>query len=369
MDGYFREYGGALVRLSEIQNSKSLEELKHEFSQGVAAHPSHLRVNLDFDRKYWLNIIKDYINSRAAVIVKGVSGQGKTALCYRYLINHYPEEFVFCIRHIQSFGQAENLVKAILGISKHCKDIVLFIDVNPGEYHWTWLLRELQTRGMTIPVLISIREEDFKLSNVDRSEVTFKTVELTLKEDEAKNIFEVLSKDTPNDSFRVFEEAWEKFGRLGPFLEFIYLLNNSETLKQRLETQIERLMREPQCNDGWLSLLCVVSYAGIIGCPVLEDKVRNLVNCTNFIAALTRMSEEYLLRTSEDGRHIEALHPLRAKIIYEILRQQILFYEKEILLQVLKCSKSNNYKLLLFRYYTNNLYEETLINEIAQIKI
>jgi len=365
MDGYFREYGAALIRLAEIISSKSAEELTNEFLQGIATHPGHLRLDLDFERSTWLNQIEASFKKELAVIVKGASGQGKTALCYRYLIKHYPEELVFCVRHIQSSLQAENLAKAIIGLSKHCNGVVLYIDVNPGEYQWAWLLRELQARGTSVPVLISIREEDFKLSNVDMSEVAFQIVELELYESEAKIIYESLTERNPHDLFRSFDEAWQRFGRSGPFLEFVYLLNNNETLKQRLEVQIERLIHDPQCSDSWINLLNIISYAGKIGCPVLFEEAKRVVQITNFVAALDRMTKEYLVRSSDDGRFIEILHPLRGSIINDILHEKIMADEEDILLLSIECVESRYLQMLLMYYFTYNEYQEILIHKIA----
>ena len=90
IDGYFKEYDKSLIRLSELTMDKDYIELKDEFLQGVSAHPMHIRSNLDFLRTTWIEEIKNSVLNYEATIVKGVSGQGKSALCYRYLfLNDY----------------------------------------------------------------------------------------------------------------------------------------------------------------------------------------------------------------------------------------------------------------------------------------
>lgn len=367
LDGYFREYGSSLIRLSDIKTHKSYDELKLEYTQGVSAHPAHIRSSLDVERINWLRKIKVIIAQNKAVIVKGASGQGKTSLCYKYLFNNFPEELVFCVRQIQTQGQAENLVKAISGLSKHSEQIALYIDVNSGQLHWTWLLRELQIRGIKLPIIVSIREEDFKQSNVDMSEVTFELIELMLSEDEAIEIYNIITRDIPHNSFRTFEEAWRQFGYRGPLLEFMYLLNNNETLKHRLNAQINRLIDESP-EDSWLNLLLLVCYAGKLDIPVRFDKVKQVVKCNTIVAALKRMSDEYLIRRAEDGKFIVALHPLRAEIIYYILINHMIHSEKDILLQSLNCVETRFPQILLFHYFTNNDLNDDLISEIAKIR-
>lgn len=366
IDGYFREYGSSLIRLSDIENYKSYEEMKSEYEQGVSAHPAHIRFSLDFERINWLEKIEAALAENKAAIIKGASGQGKTSLCYKYLIKNYAEELVFCVRQIQTQGQAENLVKAILGLSNHSTTIILYIDVNPGQIHWTWLIRELQVRGVKLPVIISIREEDFKQSNVDMNEVAFELIELTLSEEEAMNIYYKITMDNPHASFRTFEEAWQQFGHEGPLLEFVYLLNNNESLKQRLSTQIDHLIDEG-VDDTWLNLLLLVCYVGKLDGCILFDKAIQAVKCTNAIAALKRLSDEYLIRSSLDGNYIESLHSLRADIIYSILQNRMVFKEKDLLLQSLPCVENQFPQMLLLHYFTNNEIDSRVISDIARI--
>jgi hypothetical protein len=133
VDGYYKEYQKSLLRLCDLTLNKPLEQMKNEFKQGVSAHPAYIRNDLDFYRQVWINKIEQMMGNDKAVIIKGVSGQGKSALCYRYLIDHYPEQLVFCIRRIESSRQAENLAIALKGIAKHTDNMIVYIDVNPGE--------------------------------------------------------------------------------------------------------------------------------------------------------------------------------------------------------------------------------------------
>ncbi|WP_094545746.1 hypothetical protein [Petroclostridium xylanilyticum] len=366
IDGYYKEYQKSLIRLCDMTSNKSFEILKQEFSQGVSTHPAHIRNNLDFVRSEWTEKISLSLSNHKAVIIKGVSGQGKSALCYRFLLDNYPEQLVFCVRHIQSFRQAENLVSALQGIIKHARNIIIYIDVNPGETNWVLLLQELQARGVSVPVLVSIREEDFKLSKVDGSVISIDIIDLYFFKIEAENIYKVLTLDNPHPIFRSFDEAWKRFGEGGTFLEFIYLLNNNQTLRQRLVGQVEKLISEKN-PDSWLMLLNLVCYAGKIGCPVLFKDAKRECSCDTAIAALDRMSKEYLLKSSDDGRYIETLHPLRASIVYDILLEKIAYSPSQLLLAVLKCIEGRYPQLILMDYFTQNPYDPSLISELTAV--
>jgi len=366
LDGYFKEYQKSLVRLCDMTSGKSALLLRQEFSQGVSTHPEHIRNNFDFIRNEWVERIQASVNRHKAVIVKGVSGQGKTALCLRYLFDSYPEQLVFCVRHIHSSNQAENLVVALQGIVKHAKDIIVFIDVNPGETDWTLLLQELQARGTSIPILVAIREEDFKLSKVDSSIISFDIIDLSLSKAEAEHIYNSLTLNNPHNKYRSFEEAWHQFGENGPFLEFMYLINNNQSLPQRLSAQIDRLISE-RIPDSWLVLLSLVSYAGKSGCPVLFEAVKEESKCENALSAIERMSKEYLLRSSDDGRYIEALHPLRASIIWNILSSKITHSLSQVLLKTVKCLEGRHPQLLLLDYFNKYPIDTEIIEKLAQI--
>ena len=98
----------------------------------------------------------------------------------------YPEGVVFCVRAIATEGQAQNLVSALDGLGKHNKNLIIYIDVQPGETLWAFLLQELQSRGLKIPVLISIRDEDYNVTPINGKTIKYDIIELVMSEKEAE---------------------------------------------------------------------------------------------------------------------------------------------------------------------------------------
>lgn len=135
---YFNALGAELQEIQKGNDDtkkilvKRLKE-KHSLSETEAtwlidsAHPTHIRHDLDFKRNYWLEKIQTVIESKGVAIIKGVSGQGKSTLSYRYLIDTYSEGCVFCVRAIATEGQAQNLVAALDGLGKHNKNLIIYI--------------------------------------------------------------------------------------------------------------------------------------------------------------------------------------------------------------------------------------------------
>lgn len=366
IDGFCKEYNKSLVRLNELQLSGDYEQLRKEYLQGVSAHPSHIRNNFDFKRNYWVAEIQEVINKKGVAILKGVSGQGKTTLCYRYLIDTYPEGCVFCVRTIANEGQAQNLVTALDGLGKHNKDLIIYIDVKPGETQWAFLLQELQSRGLSIPILISIRDEDYNLTPISGKAIQYGIVELTLSKEEAALIYNSFTDVQPHAELRTFEEAWQSFGGNGPLIEFVYLLTNNQTLTQRLQEQVDALQREG-ISDEWLELLQLVCYAGRLGCAVNLADVKNIIHCSTMYAAVRRLKDEYLIRVIDEN-NIEALHPVRAKIVFDALCDQIYIKPKDVVFKVLSCISSQNVRIVLLDYFSNQQYNIEDVLCLSQIR-
>lgn len=366
IDGFYKEYNKSLVRLSELQLNGDNEQLKQEYLQGVSAHPTHIRNNLDFKRNYWIGEIQAVINSKGVAILKGVSGQGKSTLCYRYLIDTYPEGCVFCVRSIANEGQAQNLVTALDGLGKYNKNLIIYIDVQPGETLWAFLLQELQSRGLSIPVLISIRDEDYNLTPISGKAIQYGIVELALSKEEAAHIYSSFTETQPHTEHRTFEEAWQSFGGQGPLIEFVYLLTNNQTLTQRLQGQIDALLQEG-VSDEWLELLQLVCYAGRLGCAVNLTAVKNVTHCSTMHAAIRRLKDEYLIREVDENT-IEALHPVRAKIVFDALCDQICTGAREVVFKALSCISSQNVRVVLLDYFSNQQYDIEDVQRLSQIR-
>lgn len=365
IDGFYKEYNKSLVRLDEFQLHGDLDRIEKEFLQGASAHPTHIRMGMDLVRQSWLERIRKALNNRGVALVKGVSGQGKSTLCYRYLIDNYPEGCVFCVRTISTKEQAENLVASLNGLGKYNKDLIIYIDVQPGEKLWAYLLQELQFRGMSIPVLISIRDEDYNGTPLNGKAIEYETIQLVLSEDEAHQIYDAFTSERPHETQRSFDDAWLSFGGQGPLIEFVYLLTNNQTLRGRLEKQVDALIQE-KVSDEWLEILQLVCYAGRLGCAVDVEEVKKKIPCTTMLAAIRRLKDEYLVRVVDEGRKIEALHPVRAQIISDVLCSQIGYSDKEIVLKALSCVSTHNIWLLLLDYFSRHEYQIEDVQRLSQ---
>ena len=366
IDGFYKEYNKSLVYLSELKLNTSQEQLQNEFSQGVSVHPSHIRSGVDVKRYYWLKKIQFAIEKNGVAVIKGVSGQGKSALCYRYLLDTHPEGCVFCVRTIATETQAQNLVAALDGLGKHNENLIIYIDVKPGEMLWAFLIQELQTRGLEIPVLVSIRDEDYNATPLNGKAIKYDVVELALSKEEAEDIYNIFTSERPHPIYRTFEEAWIAFGGGGPLIEFVYLLSNNQTLTARLHYQIDALIKE-KVSDDWLELLQLVCYAGRLGANVDFLSAKKEIHCSTMQSAIQRLKDEYLIRVIDENK-IEALHPVRAQIVFDTICVQTGTTEKDIVFKTVPCVESKNIRVILMDYFSHQPCNLDELHQLSQCK-
>ena len=187
-----------------------------------------------------------------------------------------------------------------------------------------------------------------------------------LSKEEAAHIYSSYTEAKPHAEHRTFDEAWQAFGGQGPLIEFAYLLTNNQTLAQRLQEQIDALLQEG-ISDDWLELLQLVCYAGRLGCAVNLTDVKKEIYCSTMHAAVRRLKDEYLIRVVDENT-IEALHPVRAKIVFDALCNQIYTEPRDVVFKVLSCISSQNVRVVLLDYFSNQQYDIKDVQCLSQIR-
>lgn len=363
LKGYQAQYGRSILPLFEYKDTYNVEKLREEYLLGVNAKPQHIRNGLDLSRIKWINKITQAFEVNNVVIIRGASGQGKSSVAYRYLIDHYPENRVFCVEQVSNAEQAADIVTALNGLSKkRDSEIIVYIDVLPYDKEWFWILEQIIKQGTQMKLLVTIREEDFRRTAIDFNVLQFSEIEISLDKEEAYWIYQ----QYPSPNFLSFEDAWNRFGEEGPLMEFIYMLNQSSTLRKKLKSQIDKIILNEIAADSWMKVLRVISYAGRNSIPVNLRKILKELPCEQTEKMLYTFENEYLLRKSADGKSLEPLHALRAKLLFEILRSDEVYPEDELLITTLKCI-DNHAQILIINYFYDNELSEEIISRIGDV--
>lgn len=368
ISGAQAQFGKTIFPLYTYPESTLPEELEKEYALGINARPQHIRQELDFKRSFWLKEITKGFENNKIVLIRGASGQGKSSLAYRYLLDNFPEMDVMCVEKITNEQQAIDIHSAINGIAEKSEnEMIVYIDVAPYDTNWVWLIECIHSHKNNLKLLITIREEDFRRSSLDYSKTPLSEVELVFSEEEAQQIYTKCN----SPHFLNFNEAWTKFGENGPLMEFMYLLNHSETLEHKLKAQIERIIREEgNASDDWIEALYIFSNAGKNNIPINLNLFFETQNCDQRTRMLSLFEKEYFVKLSDDKLSISPLHTVRSKIIFNIIKENgfDLNNEEMLLKKTLNAIEKESFIIVVEYIYQNGISSE-LIRLLSDLSV
>lgn len=303
------------------------QNLSNEFYQGIAATYSHILAGVDVVREDRLQEINCGFDNANIVIIKGASGQGKSSLAYRYLHDYVPELGRFRVCLIQDRQHATRIARALSGHANALRTpMFVFIDVSPQDLDWPELIREL-AHIPNLRIMITVREEDFARTRVSRADFHWESIDLQFDQDEARHLYNQLAERRIPDQFLDFDEAWQRFGGDGPLLEFAYLVTQNETLRDRLEQQVNRLQdlrRTGALTDDEITLLRLAAVASEYGARLNIATILSELSLPEVERTLDLFEREYLIRRAGTNQEfVEGLHPIRSRFLVELLTDPI----------------------------------------------
>lgn len=318
--GFLEEFGASILPLGNLSVTIGEKE-KDAFQSGIAAKYSHIESGLDIFRPEKVAELDKAFAQAKIVIVHGASGQGKSTLAYRYAYERYPKGYAFEISSIAGANRVLDIARAVNALARPFDSLfLLLIDVAPGTSHWVDLCRQL-TEVAHCKMLVTVREEDLSRAGGIGEYFTAVDVSLSFTKDEAAALYKGVKARTKIPHFLNFVDAWSQFGGEGPLLEFMFLLRQGEQLRERLANQIRQIEERVavEGDDNELKLLRLVAVAGAYDCKLDLQRLLEAIPMRNAQRALRYFQDEYLLREGEGGAYLEALHPVRAKIMAELL--------------------------------------------------
>lgn len=354
------QYKDTVYLMADFHTSKTDSELKTEYESGVNAQPDHIRRNFDIKREKLLNEINTKFIDNNIVIIRGSSGQGKTTIAYRYLMDNYREENIVCICNLRNHTQVAEITKLIMSSHKFY-DLIFYIDVSSENTEWVSLCEQFNILGIKSKLLVTVREEDYNRSTISDNIFIYKEICLDFSLKEAEKIYRIYQPE----HFRTFEESWKAFGEKGPLMEYIYLLNHSETLKNRIKGQIKNIVNEDGTDD-WIDALAIISLAGKYSNSINQTKLFSTINVNNRNKMINRLQKEFFIRNIGNG-YIECLHALRADILFEVILEECCIDYNDTLFKTLSIIEENALYMLV-EYFSKNNINETWINDVSAIQ-
>ncbi|KAB1066032.1 hypothetical protein [Salibacter halophilus] len=340
----------------------SMPELENGFHKGVGATYKHILAGLDVSRETKMDEVYEAFQHQHVAIIHGASGQGKSTLAYRFIRQHY-RGITYEVMPL-SWKETTEQIAALRAISSSLDfPLLIYIDVKPGNTNWVELLRDF-VGSNAFKFLITIREEDWNKTPNKGVHFQFGDVALELHKTEAESIYERLTQRAVDKHHTGFAEAWIKFGEQGPLLEFTYLTTQGETLRERIQSQLDRIEKE---QPRLIPLLKIVGFADAMGAGIQASKITASSIVTELRLAVKTLEREYLLRYSDEETTLTGLHPIRSGIISELLHLD----KQELAATAEQCTslvaEPDLYIFLVsvFRYHTST--RERIINILPTI--
>jgi len=311
-----------LIKDEDVE-AQERETLSNEFYRGISARYKHILADVDKPRPNKLNEINQKFKENQIVIVHGASGQGKTTLAYRYLHDFFPDRQRFQVQVVESRQHALSIANALAGQAKATEmPIAVYLDVAPNDVGWDELVKQLSSHR-NIQTIVTIREEDFRRTSISGAELRFSEVELRFDRPEAEEIYQFLVDTEKPTQFLDFDDAWNRFGSEGPLMEFVYLVTQGNSLREKLLQQVRQIedeVRAGKRSASELKLLRLVSVASAFEARLnVKDLGRSLKLPAPQRTLEVMEKEYYLLRTTENGTLVGGLHPIRSEILASIL--------------------------------------------------
>ncbi|MET3129570.1 hypothetical protein ABID42_004696 [Arcicella rosea] len=322
------QYGVVLKPLHKVSTENANQALlEKEFYNATLTRYEHILLGLDVNREKYIEIINDDLKEYNTIILKGASGQGKTALLYSYVHNYVNDWLSYELNIQQDPITTQQSIQAIASISKKLEVPTVFvINVNPNSTDWLQIIKE-SAHLNHIRFLVAIRNEDWYRASAIGVEFEHKEIDLSLSKEEAEIIYTKLNERNKITHFTDFEQAWIQIGDDAPLLEFVYSITQGSSLQNKLKQQIQQLRNEGhQGRNPQIEFLRIVSLADSLGAKIDVSKLDSNIDY-QFI--IEKLENEYLVKKSLNGKYIQGLHIIRSQKLVEILFDEFTIYKEE----------------------------------------
>jgi hypothetical protein len=321
-----------LSDLSQVDN----ELLKAEFYNGSNARYEHIQLGLDVYRDKFIKEIDELYKSDNTVVLHGASGQGKSSLAYRYVFESSPASLIYEINIQQDPIETVESIVAIQSIVKSLEvSTIYIINVTPNTTSWLRIVQAFK-QNKSIRFLVTIRNEDWYRASVSGIDFSFEKIELRLFKDEAEEIYEVLNKKIGGSKFLNFNELWIKLGEDVPLLELVYSIVQGDSLKNRLRQQIQNIAVDENSNGGFGGQIEFLRILSVIGAFDGHVDVKKIKMYPNIAFIIEKFEREYLLKRDGLNKLITGLHPVRSKLLCELLFDNFIVNKSDYVLPSLQ---------------------------------
>ncbi|MBS1781110.1 MAG: hypothetical protein JST70_17420 [Bacteroidetes bacterium] len=345
------QYGIVLKQLNKISTDETNhQQLEKEFYNATLTRYEHILLGLDVNREKHLERINEELRTNNVIMLKGASGQGKTALLYSYVHKYINHWLSFELNIQQDSLITQQSIQAIASISKKL-DIpsVFVINVTPNTTEWIKIIKE-SSHLNHIKFLVAIRNEDWYRASAVGLEFEYKEVDLSLTKEEAETIYHKLNEKSRISHFTDFEQAWIQSGNDVPLLEFVYSITQGDSLFNKLKQQILQIQQENTQNvNQQIEFLRIVSLADSVGAKIDISKLSSNIDY-QFI--IEKLENEFLIKKSSDRKYIQGLHIIRSQKLTEILFDEFISNKEHYAYKAIPLLAEEDLYLFLLQFFS-----------------
>jgi len=337
--------------------------LEKEFYNATLTRYEHILLGLDVNRVKYLETINDGLKEHNTIILKGASGQGKTALLYSYVHNYVNDWLSYELNIQQDAIITQQSIQAIASISKKLGvPTILIINVNPNSTDWLHIIKD-SAHLNHIRFLVAIRNEDWYRASTIGLEFEHKEIDLSLTKEEAYIIYTKLNELSKITYFTDFEQAWIQIGEDIPLLEFVYSITQGSSLQNKLKQQIHQLRSgSHQDRHSEIEFLRIVSLADSFGAKI---DISKLDSNTDYQFIIEKLENEYLIKKSLDRKYIQGLHLIRSQKLVELLFDEFTTCKEDYAYKcIVLVDEKDLYLFLLQMFYHNILKTDQFIVDL-----
>lgn len=360
------QHGVVLKSLHKISTENSDKAtLEKEFYNATLTRYEHILSGLDVNREQYLKKINQGLKESNTLILRGASGQGKTALLYSYVHRFASDWLSFELNIQQDPVLTQHAIQGIASISKKLDIPTVFIvNVIPNSTEWVRIVKE-SAHLKHIKFLVAIRNEDWYRASAIGVEFEHQEIALSLSRQEADSIYAVLNKRRKIVRFSDFEQAWIQLGDDVPLLEFIYSITQGESLHNKLKQQVRQLASEAHLGvNHQIEFLRMISLADAAGAKIEVSKLDSNIDY-QFI--IEKLENEYLIKKSSDRKYIQGLHLVRSQKLVEILFDEFTNHKEDYGYRCIPLVADEDLYLFLLQQFHQNIFtSKNFINELGR---
>ncbi|MGE6664468.1 hypothetical protein [Paenibacillus xylanexedens] len=307
----------------------SITNTCNDFSyyEGKKATPQDIVTQLPVRRIETETEIEESIDKSRVTVIKASSGQGKTTLALQVAFNLSNEYTIYQLMWCNESRELDNIVQYFKSrVQLGEKPLIVIDNLDSQLVEWNKLAQLLQEDvSYHYKILLTTREDDWynysgSLGNLKSLQI----IKLSLKEQEAISIFEVLQKSNKiHDSITDWKKSWTKVSDKKLLIEFVYLLTHGEMISERISHQISQINNSDtgKIKCEILRKICLADICGI-KLP-LNKLVNSLSAATNrdYGELLKSIENEFLIRIDTTEKYVEGLHPVRSQHIVNFLHE------------------------------------------------